>query len=295
VASPIRVCPTDPGYPSRLRSLSSAPEVTFLGGPLEAPHVVAVVGSREASAGALDFARSLAAGLVRAGAVVVSGGAVGIDTAAHEGALDAGGRTWCVAGTGYGYCFPPQNEKLFDRIANSPAGGAMVWPFRDGYHRRSAFPKRNAVLVTLADAVVVVEAGLPSGALHAARCARRYGRPLWVVPSSPWMPKSAGVLHLLATGARMLVSPEAIPRVLGGRPTGEDPDATASTAPKPRSENDSAVLRATSSVPLHADAIATRTGLPAAVVTATLLTLALENVLVEGPPGFFRHPGSLVS
>jgi DNA processing protein len=264
-----------------------------LGGSLEAPRVVAVVGSREASGAAVRFARKLARELVRAGAVVASGGAAGIDAAAHKGALAAGGRTWCVAGTGFGRCFPEENAKLFARIARGP--GAMVWPFPDGHQHRSAFLRRNELLVTLADAVVVVEAGLPSGALHAARCARRYGRPLWVMPSSPWLPKSAGCNHLLATGARMLASLDGVERVLQSAPSPAPSGEPGAALERPISDRDSAVLRAVSNVPLHTDEIATRTGLPASAVMATLLTLAVENVLVEGPPGFFRHSGSLAS
>jgi DNA processing protein len=160
---------------------------------------VAVVGSRAALPEALTFARDLGSALARAGAVVVSGGAVGVDAHAHEGALDANGRTWAIAGTGQDHCYPPEHAALFDRIGKGP--GAMVWPFEAHYGHRSGFLARNRVLVALADAVVVVQAGIPSGALHAAAWARKLDKPLWVVPAAPWMKEFAGSRLLLEKGA----------------------------------------------------------------------------------------------
>ena len=150
----------------------------------------------------LKYTRKLAGELARTGAVIVSGGAVGIDGAAHQGALDAGGRTWVVAPTGHELCFPPEHQGLFDEIARGP--GAMIWPFapRAAPHR-PAFLARNRVLVALADAVVVVQAGPRSGALHAASWARKLGKPLWVVPVAPWNER----LRRLARAARQGSSP----------------------------------------------------------------------------------------
>ena len=149
------------------------------------------------------FAHELASRLAGLGVVVVSGGALGIDAAAHRGALAARGRTWAVAGTGHGAVFPEKHAALFDEIARGP--GAMVWPFAPEYRHRSAFLSRNKVLVALADAVVVVQAGYPSGALHAADVARSLGRPLWVVPAPPWLESFRGSRQLLDRGARPLL------------------------------------------------------------------------------------------
>jgi DNA processing protein len=223
--------------------------------------------------------------------VVVSGGAAGIDGAAHEGALDAGGRTWCVAGTGHEHCYPKEHAELFERIAQGP--GAMLWPFAPDYAQRVGFLARNEVLVALADAVVVVQAGLKSGALRAASCARRLNRPLWVVPVPPWEPWSRpdfdGSRKLLGEGARPLMSTDSFLATLGlGHEATPRSDGTAPTTHS-LSPIELGVFSATSTDPRHIDAIVEHAHLSAQAVSTALLTLALENVVVEGPPGFFRR------
>jgi DNA processing protein len=290
VPTPIALTRLDPRYPSRLVNLERAPpSISWLGGPLEAERTIAVLGSRHACSGALAFAAEVARALVGAGVVVVSGGAAGIDAAAHESALRAGGRTWAVAATSPEHCYPPAHAGLFDSIARGP--GAMLWPFNAS--DRGAFLARNRVLVALADAVVVVQAGLRSGALHAASCARKVGKPLWVVPAAPWMSDFAGSLKLLDDGARVLASIDPLLRSVGLSP------ATDSKPGSPGSErldeyhtisvSEYMVLQSISDVALHVDAIVARTNQSAQTVAAALLTLALENVVVEGPPGFFRR------
>jgi DNA processing protein len=263
-----------------------------LGGSLEASRAVAIVGSRKANTDAQRFARELAATLARAGVVVVSGGALGIDAAAHEGALAAGGRTWAVAGTGCDHCFPAEHAELFATIGRGP--GAMVWPFAPSSPARSgAFLLRNRVLVALSDAVVVAQAGLPSGALRAAGCARAAGKPLWVVPAPTWASEFEGSRRLLEEGVRPLASVEAFLRTLNLPHLAAGPSAPPPSARTlPFAELDpiqSAVLDATLNVPLHIDAIAGRAHVTVQVAAAALLTLALEAVVVEGPPGFFRR------
>jgi len=278
--------PLDPSYPSRLRKLARPPStITVQGGSLEAERAVAIVGSRAAHPDAAAFARHLAATLVRSGIVVVSGGALGIDAAAHRGALDAGGRTWAVTGTGSDHCFPTEHAPLYAEIAAS--SGAMVWPFAPAANARAGgFMLRNRVLTALSDAVVVVQAGLPSGALHAAACAIRQRVPLWVVPVPPWMGRGfAGSRRLLEQGARALHAVDALLASLGLGVRRSSPPPS-----RPLSESETAVLGATSAVPLHLDEIASRAQSPAPAVLASLLTLALEDVVVEGPPGFFRRP-----
>ena len=284
--------PLDPRYPSRLRALQDAPaSITVRGGPLEATHTVAIVGTRSPIDEARAFTRALAAAVSGAGAVVVSGGACGIDAAAHEGAMEAGGRTWVVAPTGHERIYPEGHADLFDRVGRGP--GAMLWPFAPEHASRTAFLVRNRVLVALADAVVVTQAGIPSGALHAAAWAGRWGKPLWVVPAAPWMATFAGSMQLLDRGARPLTSSEALLRALG-----LVSPATATTRPAPPrrvappvtiSPSESKVLNAIMDTPLHPDAIASRAGETSQATTAALLTLALEDVVVEGPPGFFRR------
>jgi len=285
----VHLTPLDPRYPARLRTLDAPPAcITPSGGSLEAALVVAVVGSREATREAMDFARDLARSLVGVGAVVASGGANGVDAAAHEGALEAHGRTWAIAGTGHGQCYPTGHEALFEVIARGP--GAMVWPFAPGYQHRSAFLARNRVLVALADVIVVVQAGFRSGALHAASWARKLGKPLWVVPAAPWVEGFAGSRQLLTQGALPLWSVHSLLDSLGQGP----PSAAPTTEPVHSFlPHESEVLGAVAGAPLHQDEIATRARLSVQVTAAALLTLALENVVVEGPPAFFRRRDGL--
>jgi DNA processing protein len=216
--------------------------------------------------------------------VVVSGGAKGIDAASHLAALRVRGRTWVVAGTGPRHCYPLEHQGLFEQVGSGP--GAMLWPCEAG--PRGDFLGRNEVLVALADAVVIVQAGARSGALHAAGCALRQGKPLWVMPAAPWMKKyHAGSLRLLGQGARPLIKAQTLLDTLGRRRSHEAPSgrqAIVSFSP-----TESKILQVVSQAPVHRDILIERAGLNTAEVTAALLTLALENVVVEGPPGFFRR------
>jgi DNA processing protein len=292
----------DPDYPTRLRDSPYAPAcLATRGGALEADVVVAIVGSRRARAAALRFTTRVSASLVRAGAVVVSGGARGIDGAAHRGAIAAGGRTWVVAATGPEGCFPAEHAPLFERVAEGP--GAMLWPFGAKKGRRSwrsAFPARNRILVTLADAVVVMQAGAASGALNAASWAVRLGKPLWVAPAAPWMRDFDGSHQLLREGARPLESRRELLRGLGLAPAHDrlrlpapPPPLLLPPAPTPAAPQlslvESKVLGALSAAPLHLDGVTIKSHLSAQETAAALLTLALENVVVEGPPGFYRR------
>jgi DNA processing protein len=274
----------DPRYPSRLRELPTPPaSIVVEGGSLDAPFTVAVVGSRDAAKGATDFAGELATALATAGAVVVSGGARGVDGAAHRAALGCGGRTWVVAGTDPEGCFPAEHDLLFRAVASGP--GAMVWPFVEPVIPRLGFPARNRILVALADVVVVVQAGARSGALSAARWARKLGKPLWVVPVPPW---ETGAFD----GSRQLLEQGAHPLVRLA-PFLDDIRVREAVAPSPvlasLNPHEIKVLSAMSDVPRHLDAITERAHLATHTASAALLTLALENVVVEGPPGFFRR------
>lgn len=142
-----------------------------------------MVGARAATRGGCDCARDLAAGLARDGAVVVSGGAFGIDAAAHEGALTANAATFAVLGCGTDVVYPDRHRDLFARITES---GGLLSEYPPGTQPRPGqFPARNRLIAGLAEAVIVVEAALRSGALITARLARTLGRPLFAVPGSP--------------------------------------------------------------------------------------------------------------
>ncbi|HEX4445340.1 MAG TPA: DNA-processing protein DprA [Polyangiaceae bacterium] len=297
MANLLHLTPLDPRYPTRLRGVPFAPaSLAVQGGSTEAACVVAIVGSRAASANAARFANKLAQRLVRAGAVVCSGGALGIDGEAHRGAMAAGGRTWVVSPTGPAGCFPPEHVDLFAQVAKGPS--AMLWPRPSPIATRPGFHTRNNVLVALSDAVVVVQAGKHSGALHAASCAKKQGKPLWVAQPAVWSKGFSGSRQLLeskTSGARALTSSHLFLRSLGlsAHPAGgspADPDALPRGAfVAGLSPEELRVLKATTRVPQHLDAVAAHAGSSPQATTAALLTLALENVVVEGPPGFFRR------
>jgi DNA processing protein len=164
-------------YPTQLRAIREMPPILFTRGVREADsHAVAVVGSRSASEAGLRIARSVASSLAGRGVTVVSGLAKGIDTAAHEAALEAGGRTVAVIGTGIERHYPATNRLLQEHIAEIGLVISQFWP--DAAPAKHQFPMRNAVMSGYAAATVVVEAGPASGARIQARLALQHGRPV---------------------------------------------------------------------------------------------------------------------
>ena len=182
-----------------------------LRGSLPAGRAVAIVGARAASTVAMDRAHCLARHLAGRGVDVVSGGALGVDGAAHRGALAGGGTTTVVLGTGIDVAYPARHAPLFERVI--AAGGALVSMFPRGMQpRRGAFPARNPLIAALADAVLVIEADLRSGSLSTAFAARRLGRIV-----GAW-PGSRGCDRLLATGACIVESAADVDAILAGEP-----------------------------------------------------------------------------
>lgn len=190
------VIPGEPGYPAALwAALGARSKPLQVRGILpEAPLAVAIVGARRASREGMQLAESLAKELAQRDVVIVSGGALGIDTAAHRGALAGGGRTVAVLGTGLGFLYPERNRALFDQVVDQ--GGALVSMFPENTPPRPGnFVARNALIAGLSHAVVVVEAAERSGSLSTAACARSQGRLVCAVPGSP------GTAALLGAGA----------------------------------------------------------------------------------------------
>lgn len=294
--------PDDDDYPLALANLSKKPVLTTSGPLVHHRRSVAIVGSREPLPESLDFARELAEVLAKAGVLVISGGAVGIDTAAHEGAMKTG-TTWCVAPNGRAHPSPKENRALFDRIAASEHS-RMIWPFSDDTVKDGDTPKdRNRILVGLAKMVVVIQARFTSGSRNAASHARKLGKPLFVVPAAPWMSEFQGSLHELSRGARVLVHPSQLIQALDlpwdgkerwpvpseqlGLPIFEE----APEAPETDSwtEDEKAVFSVLSERLQHADEVVARTGLRTGPTLTALLTLSLKDVVVEGPDGFYRR------
>jgi len=259
--------------------------------PLRAKPVVAIVGTRVPDRGGEDYARALATIIVGKGGIVASGGARGIDTAAHEAALDAGGATWAVAPSGSDHDVPRASSDLYKRI-RATEGSAIIWPFPKRHRGRYApYLARNGVLAALADAVVVVQAPLKSGARNTAKWARMLARPLWVVVPGPEDESKAngyeGCFQELGLGAKLLRRTADL--LISARLDSSGVEPLAPPLARSLSSAEIRVLKGLSVTPKHTDEVALHVGLDAPTVTTALLTLALENVVVEGPGGFFRR------
>jgi DNA processing protein len=193
-----------PGWPASLEHLDMPPSALWLRGPYtpDAP-AVAVVGARDATLGGLEVARRLGADLAAAGIPVISGLALGIDGAAHRGAVEAGGITVAVLGCGIDVCYPRRHRPLHDRIA---ATGVVLTEEPPGtWPAPWRFPRRNRIIAALAVAVVVVEASGHSGALSTARHASDLGREVFAVPGSVLSDRSGGANSLIRDGATPLL------------------------------------------------------------------------------------------
>jgi DNA processing protein len=257
--------PADEDFPEGLRSVSDPPLGLFVRGRLAAAPTVAVVGSRRATAYGRQVARLLATELARAGAVVVSGMALGVDAAAHEGALEAGGPTWAFWGTGPDRVYPGQHRRLAAAIADA---GALVTEYPPGTPpRRHHFPERNRLIAGASQAVVVVEAAARSGALVTARLALDEGREVLAVPGSVLSDLSVGPNALLRLGARPAVTPRDVLEAIGLEPAPE----AAAVAPGGLWEHLS--TDGASSV----DELAAATGRPVSVLLPELLELELRG------------------
>lgn len=190
----------DEGYPELLRKIYDPPLVLYVRGELGPAPAAAIVGTRKATPYGLRTAARLARELVSAGAAVVSGLARGIDTAAHQAAVEAGGITWAALGTGLNVVYPAENRRLADRIA--AAGGALVSEFPlDKGPQPANFPRRNRIISGLSLATVVVEGGFESGALITARFALDQGREVLAVPGPVDSPVSRGPNFYIKNGA----------------------------------------------------------------------------------------------
>lgn len=196
----------DDWYPARLREIAHPPQLLYVRGSLVAEgRRVAVVGSRNSDDAGLEIARTLGDSFARGGVAVVSGGARGIDTAAHEGALWGSGATIAVLGCGIDVAYPPENSELFDRIARG--AGAVISEFPPGTEPLpNNFPRRNRTIAGLSDAVIVVRAALQSGALITANHAAQNERRIFAVPGDPSNPMAKGPNELLRAHAARAVT-----------------------------------------------------------------------------------------
>jgi DNA processing protein len=295
------VCRAEPGYPALLREIPDPPTVLSLWGEL-APQdevAVAVVGSRRATPYGLRVAEGLGASLAEAGVTVVSGMARGIDSAAHRGALEAGGRTLAVLGSGLDRIYPRENEALAEAIAGR---GAVISEFPLGTPPEAGhFPRRNRVVSGLCQAVVVVEGEAGSGSLITARLALDQGREVGAVPGPVHSETSVGPHCLLREGAFLVqrgedvleALPETARRLLEGRrdgsgeASGEEDRTEPALGPAERAVLDLLEPEEARSV----DFLLARCPRSAAEVLEALFFLELQG-LVDALPGglFLRRP-----
>jgi len=289
---------SDPRYPDRLHRLADPPPVLFLHGtPGLVDRVgVAVVGARRATLRGRDVARLLGQALGAAGVPVVSGLALGVDGAAHTGALEAGGLTLAVLGSGPDRAYPRSHAALFRRVLTR---GLVVSEFLPGTPAHPYnFPRRNRILAALAHTLVVVEAGVRSGALITVDHALDLGLDVWAVPGPIDSPTCVGSNALLQDGARPLVSVEAFVAELrpeAGSQDGEEepvapPVSSHVEAPEPRGEV-AAVLTCLAAGEVAVDDVARATGLSPARALALLTRLELDGRARRLPGPRFRRAG----
>jgi DNA processing protein len=286
------VIQSDDDYPASLREIYDPPIVLYVRGSINAKdkNAVAMVGSRQTTHYGIETARKLAYQLAYVGVTVVSGGARGIDTAAHQGALAAKGRTVCVLGTGLSIVFPPENKDLFDRIAEH---GAVIsqFPFNRNGDKQS-FAIRNRIVAGMTLGTVVVEADLHSGALITSNFATEYGRQVFAVPGRIDSPRSKGCHDLIKKGAKLCEGAEDILSEFEYLfPSSNKPPSPGETGVLPAlelSENEQKVLDVLrTDDETSIDEVIRKSGLPSSAVSVALLSLEMKRVVRQLPGKLF--------
>jgi len=270
-----------PDYPPLLAQAVDRPPLLFrVGDPIDTDDkLIGIVGTRHATEGGRRFAHRLAADLARAGITVVSGMAEGIDSAAHRGALEGGGKTIAVWGTPLDQVYPASNRGLAEQIRNQ---GAIYSEYLPGVESSASnFPERNRIISGLSEGVIVIEAGKKSGALITAQSALDQGRELMAVPGPPDAPKSIGTNQLIKQGARLLTCVddvfEEIPRLKGqisARRFKRQPDLT---------EIERQIVDILSEGPIQIDQLSRRADITVSNILEYMLALELKGVVQELP------------
>jgi DNA processing protein len=289
----------DPRYPPLLKQIHDAPPVLFVRGnvaALQTPQL-AIVGSRNPTVIGSDTARRFAAELARTGITVTSGLAIGIDAAAHRGALEAGGYTIAVSATGPDGVYPASHRDLAREISRS---GAVISEFPPGSPPlRESFPRRNRVISGLSAGTLVVEAAIHSGSLITARAALDQGREVFAIPGSIHNARARGCHFLLRQGAKLV---ECIGDIFDELPTlarsrrasgGSCAAVTSTAAPNRIDETAAHVLDSIDFAPTTMDVIMERTGLSVGQLYRLLLDLELHDLIVPVAGGaYVRRPAA---
>jgi DNA processing protein len=288
----------EPGYPIPLAVLDAPPPLLYVKGRRELLNrpIIAIVGSRQCSAAGAKLARHFASELARAGYIIASGLARGIDSVAHEAALDNG--TVAVLAGGIDVVYPPENVALQEKIGEQ---GCLITEMPFGFVPRAKdFPRRNRIISGISLGVLIVEAARRSGTLVTARFAAEQGRDVFAVPGHPLDPRAEGTNKLLKSGATLVTEPDDLLSALAplAGPPGHqlrDEEAAPLTPevcaapPSPLSEHDrNTVMGALGPAPIDVDSLARATGLTIREVQAALIELALAGRIE-------RHGNGLVS
>lgn len=280
----------DEDYPEKLAEIPDPPPALFVNGEVPEGPAVALVGSRKASATGLEAARTLGRALGERGVCVVSGLALGIDAAAHEGALESGGPAVGVLGCGIDVVYPKSNRDLFDRVKDA---GAIVSEYYLGEQPLAwRFPARNRIIAGLSEVVVVVEAGEKSGALITARHALEAGRDVWAVPGPFAFAECRGSNALLADGAGVLWDVDRFVEAVAPEPARKLPIAGVEPAPAKLPEKEAAALAGVGFEPTAVDVVAGRSGVEMRELLSALALLELKGYVTRDAGGaFVRNPG----
>jgi DNA processing protein len=292
----------DEDYPPHLLNIYDRPAFLYVLGQLEEEDIpIAIVGSRHASTYGKYTTERLSRELALKGITIVSGMARGIDSCAHRGALAAQGRTIAVLGSGLDVIYPPENKKIFNDILQN---GAVISEYPPGteplsYH----FPARNRIISGMSYGVLVVEAGEKSGSLITARLAMEQGRDVFAIPGAIDSASSRGTNSLIKQGAKLIdniddIIEDILPQL--ERPSTKPPPRKAEPVPAcamqttvesmiaPLNSIDQAIVNILALEEMHADDIIDSTGLPAAEILSSLITLELKGIVLQ-------HPGKVFS
>lgn len=274
----------DKEYPQLLAQIDSAPPVMFYRGDIGNIHseAVGIVGTRSPTHYGQRVAIELSRSLAEAGFVVVSGGARGIDSYAHKGALEAGGVTVVVLGSGLDRIYPRENKKLFDKIVGANGVVLTEYPFGTSPAPEN-FPRRNRIISGLSKGVIVVEAGMTSGALITAKWSSSFGRDVFAVPGPITSPKSEGCNYLIRMGAKVVTSANDIIEEYGG--------VAPSKRQELRQQLEGVELKIyellSEKGPLHVDELSELLELTSSQTITHLFVLEMKGVIHELPGKFF--------
>src|SRR5436190_14796985 len=280
-------------YPKQLREIHAPPIVLYVWGELSErdQHAIAVIGSRRTTHYGTESAKKLAYQLAYAGLTIISGLARGIDTAAHQGALAAKGRTVAVIGAGLAKLYPPENAALAEKIQNG--NGAVVSEFSMEIEPdRQTFPMRNRIISGWSHGILVVEAGLNSGALITAAQALEQGRSVYAVPGHINAPSAMGSNRLIQQGAKLVMDASDILDDLQVLLPEAKPLPEAASIPlPPLSDEERRVYDAIDATETSIDNISVKSKLPSSIVSSTLLQLELKRLVKQLPGKYFVKLG----